>query len=205
METCNISINDKSYQVKVFRTEEEKEKGLQDITFLPKNEGAIFIYDAPETVQFWMFKTLIPLDIIFINEDWEVMDIVQGEPNSEDLLECDDVKYVLELGENSGIQENDEVDLTEVEGEEEIEEEEEEKEERSPMVVVGPRGKTQVELKGGERIYSRKNTKTLVRLAKRGYKSKKESDYKSLGRKMFEYIKTQDSNDPQYVEIKDKK
>ena len=205
MTESKIYINDNEYVVKLAVTEEEKETGLQGCESLQENEGMLFVYDNPETVQYWMKDCMIPLDIIFINEDWEVMDVVQGEPNSEDLLECDDVKYVLELSENSGIQENDEVDLTEVEGEEEIEDEEEEEEERSPMVVVGPRGKTQVELKGGERIYSRKNTKTLIRLAKRGYKSKKESDYKSLGRKMFQYIKTQDSNDPQYVEIKDKK
>jgi len=72
------------------------------------------------------------------------------------------------------------------------------------MLVIGPHGKPQVELKGGERIFSRKNTKTLVRLAKKGYRSKQENDYKTLGRKKFQYIKIQDTNEPEYVEIKDK-
>ena len=202
MTEAKILINDNEYAVKLAVSDEDKETGLQGCTSLQKNEGMLFIYDTPQTVQYWMKDCEIPLDIIFIDEDWEIMDVVQGEPNSEDLLECDDVKYVLELNENSGVQEGDEVDLSEVEPEEEIEDDEEE-EEHNPMIVVGPRGKTQVELQGGERIFSRPNTKTLIRIAKRGYKSKSESDYKRLGRKMFQFIKTQDSNEPEYVQIKD--
>jgi hypothetical protein len=122
------------------------------------------------------------------------------------MLECDNVKYVLELNANSGVKQGDEVDLSELEEEEEIDdndEEENEEESNNPMIVIGPRGKPQVELKGGERIFSRPNTKTLIRIAKRGYKSKRDSDYKTLGKKVFEYIKIQNGNDPEYVELKD--
>ena len=202
MTEAKIYINDNEYAVRLAVTEEEKETGLQGCESLQENEGMLFLYDEPQTVQYWMSECQIPLDIIFIDENWEVLDIAQGEPNSEDILECDDVKYVLELNENSGINEGDEVDLSEVESEEEIEDDEDEEDEHSPMIVVGPRGKPAMELLGGERIYSRKNTKTLIRLAKRGYKSKKDSDYKRLGRKVFEYIKIQDTNDPEYVTIK---
>lgn len=203
MTEAKIYINDNEYAVRLAVTEEEKETGLQGCESLQENEGMLFLYDEPQTVQYWMSECQIPLDIIFIDENWEVLDIAQGEPNSEDILECDDVKYVLELNENSGIKEGDEVDLSEVESEEEIEDDEDEDDDHSPMIVVGPRGRAQVELKGGERIFSRPNTKTLIRVAKRGYKSKRDSDYKQLGRKMFQYIKIQDSNTPEYVEIKD--
>jgi hypothetical protein len=46
-----------------------------------------------------------------------------------------------------------------------------------------------MELWGGERIFSRKNTKTLIRMSKKANLTKKDSDYKRLGKKMFEYIK----------------
>ena len=49
-----------------------------------------------------------------------------------------------------------------------------------------------MELNGGERIFSRKNTKTLIRMAKRADKSKADRDYKALGKKMFTYLKQQD-------------
>lgn len=36
-------------------------------------------------------------------------------------------------------------------------------------------------------------------MAKRAYTTKKESDYKRLGKKIFEYLHTQDTNEPDYV------
>lgn len=98
-----IEIGDKEYNVKVAKTEEEREKGLQNVKELPEDEGMLFIFDNPQTVGFWMKDTLIPLDIIFINEDMEVISIYKGESRNEDIAEEDDVKYVLEVNQNSGI------------------------------------------------------------------------------------------------------
>ena len=36
-------------------------------------------------------------------------------------------------------------------------------------------------------------------MAKRAYTTKKESDYKRLGKKLFEYLHTQDTNEAEYV------
>lgn len=65
----NIIINNKLYKVKIAETEEEREKGLQGIENLLEDEGMLFIFEEPQTVGMWMKDTLIPLDIIFINED----------------------------------------------------------------------------------------------------------------------------------------
>lgn len=200
MDNTKIYINDKEYNVQLAITEEEQEKGLQGCESLDQNAGMLFVYETPQTVQFWMKDCSIPLDLIFIDETWEILGVVQGEPNSEDIMECDDTKYVLELNANSGVKEGDDVDLNMEDEDVELDEEDND---YTPLVVVGPRGKTQVELKGGERIFSRPNTKTLIRIAKRGYKSKQDSDFKALGKKMFQYIKTQDNNEPEYVEIKE--
>ena len=67
------------------------------------------------------------------------------------------------------------------------------------MYVIGPDGQPQMELMGGERIFSRDNTKTLIRLAKKAKKSKLDSDYQKLGRKIFKYISIQDNREPEYV------
>lgn len=187
-----ISLNNKTYNVKIARTEKEKEQGLQGVEHLKDNEGMLFIYDKPQTVGFWMKDTKIPLDIIFINEDEEVISIYEGAPYSETIAEEDDVKYVLELNQNSGTKPGDEVDL---DTEEDV----------PTMKVIGPSGEVQMELEGGERIFSRKNTKTLIRMAKRADLSKSDTDYKRLGNKMFSYIKQQDEREPDYVELKDEK
>lgn len=105
-----IEIGDKVYNVEIARTEEEKMKGLQGKTSLASDEGMLFIYEEPDTVAFWMKDTDIPLDIVFIDENEEVISVKQGIPNDETLLEENDVMYVLEVNQNSGIQPGDELD-----------------------------------------------------------------------------------------------
>lgn len=191
MKTQKIEINDKLYTVKVAETEEEKQKGLQGVKELPKDEGMLFCYDKPQTVGFWMKDTSIPLDIIFVNEDCEVLSIYKGKPFDKTIAEEDNVKYVIELNQNSGVKTEDEVDL--------------ESDEVTPtMKVIGPSGEVQMELEGGERIFSRKNTKTLIRMAKKASQTKTDTDYKRLGNKIFSYIRQQDNREPEYVELKDK-
>lgn len=187
-----IEIHGKEYQVEIAASESEKIKGLQGRRHLPKNQGMLFVYDQPQTVGFWMKDTYIPLDIIFINEDCEVISIYRGEPLSETIAEEDNVKYVLELNQNSQVRKGDELDI--------------DSEENLPtMKVIGPDGEVQMELRGGERIFSRKNTRTLIRMAKKADETKSDTDYKRLGNKMFSYIKQQDNREPEYVELKDKK
>lgn len=185
-----IEIGNKSYNVQVAKTEAEREKGLQGVEHLPEDEGMLFIFEEPQTVGMWMKDTLIPLDIVFINDDMEVISIYQGEPMNEDIAEEDNVLYVLEVNQNSGIKEGDELDI-------------EDEEELPTMKVIGTNGEVQMELEGGERIFSRKNTKTLIRMAKKADSTKSDTDYKKLGKKMFSYIKEQDTRDPEYVELKD--
>lgn len=72
------------------------------------------------------------------------------------------------------------------------------------MKVLALDGSTQMELEGGERIFSRKNTKTLIRLAKKAHMSKDEKDYKALGKKVFKYLHIQDTNTPEYVDAPSK-
>ena len=189
MEKIKISIEDKEYTVEVAKTQEEKSKGLQGRKSLGKNEGMLFIYDKPQTVGFWMDKTEIPLDIIFINEDEEVISVYKGKPLSKEIAEEDNVKYVLEVNQGSGIKEDDELEF----------EEDSEDSDKITMKVIAPDGSTQMELEGGERIFSRKNTRTLIKMAKRADETKSDTDYKRLGNKMFKYIKQQNSRKPDYV------
>ena len=184
-----IEIGDKEYNVEVARTEEEKVKGLQEKESLGEDEGMLFVYDEPQEIAFWMKDTAIPLDIVFIDEDGEVISVQQGQPYDETLLEEDGVMYVLEVNQNSGIQPGDELDI-----------EDDDDDKQPVMKVLAPDGSTQMELEGGERIFSRKNTKTLIKMAKRAYSSELDKDYKALGKKVFKYLHIQDTNTPEYVD-----
>lgn len=193
----NITINDKEYTVIVLKTEQEKIQGLSNVEEMSNSEGALFIYDTPQTLEFWMHETEIPLDIIFIDEDWEVKSVQQGKPFDDTILSCDNVQYVLELNQNSGVKEGDEVEV------EDDELNPGRKLQSKHMEIYGPDGKVQAEIVGGERIFSIKNVSTLVKMARRAQATKKESDYKRLGKKIFEYLSIQDSNTPEYVERKE--
>lgn len=182
-----IEIGNKEYKVQEARTEEEKEKGLQGVTELPEDEGMLFYFDPPEDVSMWMKDTLIPLDIVFINDDEEVVYVGEGVPNTETQMTVQNVAYVLEVNSGSGIQEGDELDF-------------EEEDDAPVMKVLAQDGSTQMDLWGGERIFSRKNTVVLIRKAKKANMSKDDKDYKALGRYMFKCIKGQDERPPEYVE-----
>jgi hypothetical protein len=142
-----------------------------------------------------MKDTLIPLDIVFINDEEEVISVHQGIPNDETPIIEDDVLYVLEVPAGSGIKTGDEI---------EFEDEENSKPLNNKMLVLNENGEVQMELEGGERIFSRKNTKVLIKFALKADKTKQDKDYKNLGKKIFKFLDIQESNNPEYVELKDK-
>lgn len=191
MKSIRIEIGSKEYTVKIARSDEELKKGLQGVTDLPKDEGMLFVFDHSDTISMWMQDTLIPLDIIFINEDLEVVSVYEGKPKSEDLFEEDNIAFVLELNANSGVTVNDTLEFNP-----------DKKINESKMIVLDSEGKAQMELEGGERIFSRANTKTLIKFAKKAVSTELDRDYRELGKRVFKFIKTQDNNGAEYVELK---
>jgi hypothetical protein len=137
-----------------------------------------------------MKDTQIPLDVIFIDEDLIVTAVIQGIPNSEELMTGDGF-YVLEVNQNSGIKAGDELEFVP-----------ENKKERDKMLVLNSAGDVQMELDGGERIFSRPHTKTLIKFAKKAAAMDNDNGYKALGKRMFKFLQTQKDTPAEYVESK---
>ena len=183
-----ITIGDKKYKVEIADTPEKQEKGLMGRKSLPENQGMLFIYDEPQDLSYWMKDTFISLDIIFIDDDMEVVSVKQGQPMSEEPITENDVQYVLEVNSNSGIEEGDQLVVEDSDDNE------------YSMHVLFPDGSTQMNLKGGERIVSRRETKILIKKAKKAEASKTDGAYRALGRYIFKVLKRQDSREPEYVD-----
>ena len=99
--------------------------------------------------------------------------------------------YVVELNANSGIKIGDELEF--------------EEDSKYVMDVLAPDGSVQMQLEGGERIVSRRETKVLIRKAKKALDSQNERDFKSLGKYIFKVFKKQDNRSPEYVQAPEKK
>lgn len=65
-------------RVEVARSPEERRIGLMHRQSLDKGSGMIFIFEKQDIQTFWMKNTLIPLDMIFIGTDLEVVGAVQN-------------------------------------------------------------------------------------------------------------------------------
>lgn len=85
-------------EVAIADEESERNQGLMDVRDLPKDKGMLFIFEESEPRSFWMANTPLALDIIFVNEDYEIVRIHHStKPFSEKNFESGKpAKYVIE-------------------------------------------------------------------------------------------------------------
>ena len=196
MERITVEIGNRVYKCQVAKNEEDRRKGLQGIEHLPPDEGMLFVWNEEGMREMWMKDTKIPLDQIAINDNDEVVLVYTAQPEDETLVPFMNAKYILEVNAESGIVEGDEF---EIDDSDDLN--------KYVMKVLAPDGSTQMYLQGGERIVSRKETRTLIKKAKKAY-ANKGGDYdrycKSLGKYMFKILKGHDNREPEYVQVPDK-
>lgn len=195
MDKKKIIVGDKEYTVEIAKTEEERKKGLQNREYLQPDEGMLFIWSEQQpVVEMWMKDTKIPLDQIAINDDDEVTTVYKAQPEDETLHPFPNVKYILEVNQDSGIVEGDDFEFDESDNPN-----------KYVMKVLAPDGTTQMSLQGGERIFSRISSKQMITWAKKAEANKENKELftkycKRLGKRMFKELYAQDHREPEYVD-----
>lgn len=192
MKTTEVKLGNKKYTLDIAETSKDRRKGLMGVQHLDDDKGMLFDFGEEGNHEMWMYNTPIALDQIFINAEQEVIKVVTREPNDEELVGAEDTLYVVEVNANSGVKVGDELEFLDDARE-------------YTMKVLASDGSTQMELKGGERIFSRLNTKVLIRQAKKAYASQADGDYKRLGKSLFKFLHKQDTNEPEYVQLPEEK
>ncbi|NTV30574.1 DUF192 domain-containing protein [candidate division WWE3 bacterium] len=76
-----------TFIVEVANTPIKREEGLMNKERLDSNKGMLFTYDQPQLMTFWMKNTLIPLDLIVINNN-KVVDIIESMEPCTDQTSC---------------------------------------------------------------------------------------------------------------------
>ena len=187
-----IKLGGQEYDIFIAKSEEQKKQGLQHFKSLPKDEGMLFVINESNPVEtlFHMHNVPFPLDMVFLDDEFKVIDVKRGNPEDDKIEGL--ASYVLEVNADSGIKIGDEADL-------------DDDDENFVMKVLSPDGTVQMHLEGGERIVSRKETKVLIKKALKAAASKDDKDYKALGKYIFKVIKGQDSREPEYVNAPEKK
>lgn len=95
-----LTASSTTIAVMIAETPEEREHGLSGRTTLDADMGMLFVFDHPDRYGFWMPNMLFPLDIIWIDANWRIVDIAPGvTPASYPLVfkPKSEAQYVLEV------------------------------------------------------------------------------------------------------------
>ena len=194
MDKVIVNIGNKTYKCQLAKTDEEHKQGLMNIEYLAPDEGMLFEFKKEGTYEFWMKNTSLELTQISINSDDEVEYVYQAIPNDETLIPFNNCKYLLEVNRTNEIQKGDEF---EIDDSDDLN--------KYVMKVLAPDGSTQMNLQGGERIVSRKETKMLIKKAKAAKREENTDKFdqkcKSLGKYMFKVLWGQNHRDQEYVQV----
>lgn len=102
--TPKICTTSTCIDVEIADTAEKRQVGLMNRNILDTSTGMLFIFDSETTHEFWMKNTHIPLDIIWIDKNFTIVDIQTATPCEKEPCEIytpqSNATYALEINAN---------------------------------------------------------------------------------------------------------
>jgi hypothetical protein len=96
-----FQVNGHTILLEIADSNAERERGLGGRESIDENTGMLFVFTRPDRYQFWMLHMLFPIDIVWLDEDFVVVDLVEGiSPDTypELFTPAREARSVLEIG-----------------------------------------------------------------------------------------------------------
>ncbi|NBS13685.1 MAG: DUF192 domain-containing protein [Verrucomicrobia bacterium] len=96
---AKLKIGSHELIVELAISDQEQAKGLMNRTFLGSDQGMLFVFDHPKEASFWMHNTSLPLDLAYLDEKGEILEILPLVPFEEKPVnsKSNKVAYALEV------------------------------------------------------------------------------------------------------------
>jgi len=102
-----IQIKDRIFALEMANTDEERTRGLSGRDSLPQNKALLFVFEKPGQYGFWMKDMKFPIDIFWLNENYNVVHIEKNvSPNTFPNIYSPSTTAIYVLETNAGIADN---------------------------------------------------------------------------------------------------
>jgi uncharacterized membrane protein (UPF0127 family) len=71
--TRNVLLNHQLFKLEIAHSRAQRRQGLMHRKSIARDGGMLFLYDRPGDYRIWMKNTLIPLTVIWLDEDARVI------------------------------------------------------------------------------------------------------------------------------------
>ena len=89
----------RTIEIEIAEDEASRQRGLMHRRQMTLNQGMLFLFPAPDNLKFWMANTPMPLDIMFVGADSQIVNIAKRtKPLSrENVTSTGLAQYVVEV------------------------------------------------------------------------------------------------------------
>jgi len=96
--TTTMRLGNEQFTLEVADEDKEREVGLMNRRSMPADHGMIFVFPQESRLSFYMKNTLIPLDILYLDGDGDVVSVHQMQPlDLTSIPSRAPAKYAIEL------------------------------------------------------------------------------------------------------------